>query len=137
MSSDEDRKKPGPDPERLVIEEDPKQALNRLLGKEPNVPEPQAVCKPFPHKPGVDGEAFVCTFTAEDGTSSEITVFIAGSVTDALERDPKRAVFWARTRLRGQLGSGRDLENGMSITVHSGNKLSIRASDGQPLIGSA
>lgn len=29
----EDSKKPGPDPERLVIEGDPEEALDRLLGK--------------------------------------------------------------------------------------------------------
>ena len=43
MDSDEDRKKPGPDPERLVIEEDPEKALDKLL-KKPEQPkkEPKA-----------------------------------------------------------------------------------------------
>ena len=40
MTKDEEQKKPGPESERLVIEEDPKEALDRLLRKEP---KPKAV----------------------------------------------------------------------------------------------
>ena len=35
MSDEEERKKPGPKPSRLVIEGDPEEALDRLVGKQP------------------------------------------------------------------------------------------------------
>lgn len=38
---DETEKKPGPDPETLNIEEDPGEALDRLLGFDPKKPKPK------------------------------------------------------------------------------------------------
>lgn len=40
MSKEESKKKPGPDPERLIIDEDPAEALRRLLRVPPTPPKP-------------------------------------------------------------------------------------------------